>query len=68
MKKAREERARSEYLKYAVVYCDVRELSRMAMQDLLSEPAELIGEFSTESDYEDVIKHIEKENANDTRT
>jgi hypothetical protein len=68
MKKAREERARSEHLKHAVACCDVRELSRMAMQDLLSKPAELMGEFRTESDYEDVIKHIEKENANDTRT
>jgi hypothetical protein len=68
MKKAREERAKSERLKHAVAYCDVRELSRMAMQDLLSEPAELIGEFSTESDYENIMKHIEKENANDTKT
>jgi hypothetical protein len=68
MKKAREEQARSEHLKYAIIYYDVRELLRIAIQDLLSEPAELIGEFSTESDYKDIIKHIEKENANDTRT
>jgi len=52
MKKAREERAKSELLKHAVACCDVRELSRIAMQDLLSEPAELMGEFSKESHYE----------------
>ena len=68
VKKARAERAKSERLKHAVACCDVRELSKIAMQDLLSEPAELMGEFSKESDYENAMKHIEKENANDTRT
>jgi len=38
------------------------------MQDLLSELAKLIGEFSKESDYENAIKHIKKENANNART
>jgi hypothetical protein len=33
----------------------------MEMQKLLSEPEELTGEFRDESDFETVIKHIEKE-------
>jgi hypothetical protein len=44
MKKAHEERAKSERLKHAVACCDIRELSKIAMQDLLSEPAELLKE------------------------
>jgi hypothetical protein len=39
----------------------------MALQDLLSGPAELIGEFSEESDYKNVMKYIENEDANKTR-
>lgn len=46
---------------------DMRELAEMEMQKLLSEPKELTGEFKEESDYETVIKHIEKGNADDTR-
>ncbi len=46
--------------------CNIRELSRIVIQDLLSELAELISEFSKESDYENIIKYIKKENANDT--
>ena len=35
---------------------------------LPSEPTELTGEFREESDYTNVISHIEKGIANDTRT
>jgi hypothetical protein len=41
-----EERAKSKRLRHAVACLDVRELSSIALQDLLSEPAELMGEFS----------------------
>jgi hypothetical protein len=47
---------------------DMRELAERELQKLLSEPTELIGEFREESDYENAIKHVEKENADDTRT
>jgi hypothetical protein len=45
----------------------IRDLAEMEMQRLLSEPKELTGEFREESHYETVIKHIEKENADDAR-
>jgi hypothetical protein len=45
----------------------VRELSGIEMRDLLSEPAEFIGKFREENDYNSVIKHIEKENDDNTR-
>jgi hypothetical protein len=47
---------------------DMRELAERELQETISEPTELTGEFREESDYENVIKQIEKENANDTRT
>jgi hypothetical protein len=43
----------------------MRELAERELQETISEPTELIGEFREESDYEKVI---EKENANDTAT
>ncbi|KAF8860894.1 hypothetical protein BDZ45DRAFT_777268 [Acephala macrosclerotiorum] len=68
----RAERIKTERLKKrtenAIACLDWRGLSRMELQDLFSEPAELMGEFSEESDYENAMKQIEKENADDTRT
>jgi hypothetical protein len=52
----------------AIARLDVRELAERELQDTISEPIELTGDFKEESDYENVIKQIEKENANDTRT
>jgi hypothetical protein len=46
----------------------VRELAEKELQDTISELIELTGEFREESDYENVIKQIKKENANDMRT
>jgi hypothetical protein len=46
----------------------VRELAEKELQDTISEPTELTSEFREESDYENVIKLIKKENVNDTRT
>jgi hypothetical protein len=63
-----EDRNKSECLKHAIVYLDVRELSGIELQDLLSKPVELIGEFSKETEYDIVMKHIEKENTDDTRS
>jgi hypothetical protein len=65
MNMTREDRIESERLKHAIACLDVRELLRIELRDLLSEPAELMGE---ESDYENAMKQIEKENADDIRT
>lgn len=64
----REDRIKLERLKHTIIYLNVRELSGIELQDLLSELVELIGEFGEESDYEIIIKHIKKENINDIRT
>jgi hypothetical protein len=39
----------------------------MELQRLLSEPNKLIGDFQEDSDYETVLKQIEKENVDDIR-
>jgi hypothetical protein len=65
---SREDRNKSERLKHAIICLDVRELSGIELQDLVSEPVELISEFSEESEYDTAIKHIEKENADNTRS
>lgn len=52
----------------AIARLDVRELAEREFQDTISKPTKLTGDFKEESDYENVIKQIEKENANDTRT
>lgn len=52
----------------AIARLDVRELAERELQDTISEPTELMAEFRDESDYENVIKQIEKETANDTKT
>lgn len=44
----------------------IRNLAEKEMQRLLSEPEEFTREFKEEGDYETAIKHIEKENANNT--
>jgi len=68
IKMTREDRVKSERLKYAIACLDIRELLGMELQDLLFKLAEFISEFSEESDYKNTIKHIEKENAEDTKT
>ena len=68
MNMAHEDRVKSQRLKYAIACLDMRELLGIELQDLLSEPAELIGGFNEESDYETTIKHIEKDNADDAKT
>ncbi|KAG9229630.1 hypothetical protein BJ875DRAFT_474334 [Amylocarpus encephaloides] len=47
---------------------DIRDLAEKELLDAISEPTELTGEFREESDYTNVISHIEKGIANDTRT
>jgi hypothetical protein len=64
----RGDRTKSEHLRHAILCLDRRELSRIELRDLLSEPLELMGEFIDENDYENAIKHIERENADDIRT
>ncbi|KAN0101933.1 hypothetical protein V8E51_012443 [Hyaloscypha variabilis] len=49
------QRVKSQRLKHAIACLDVREVLGIELQDLLSEPAELVGEFSEESDYENMI-------------
>jgi hypothetical protein len=46
----------------------IRALVEAEMQQVLSEPKDLTGEFTEESDYEIVIKYIEKETANNAKT
>ncbi|KAH8650269.1 hypothetical protein BGZ60DRAFT_421646 [Tricladium varicosporioides] len=65
---SREDRVKSERLKHAIICLDVRELSGIELQDLLSEPVELIAEFSEESEYDITIKRIEKEYADNIRS
>jgi len=68
MNMTHEERVKSQRLKHAIACLDVGELLGIELRDLLSEPAELIGGFNEESDYETTIKHIEKDNADDAKT
>jgi hypothetical protein len=64
----RGDRTKSDYLRHTIACCNRRELSKIDLQDILAEPLEFIGEFNNKSDYENVIKRIEKENTNNTRT
>jgi hypothetical protein len=50
------------------VRLEIRALVEAEIRLLLSEPKDLTGEFTEESDYETVIKYIEKETANDTKS
>jgi hypothetical protein len=52
----------------AIARLDVRELAERELQDTISKPIELTGDFKEESDCENVIKQIENENANNTKT
>jgi hypothetical protein len=61
-------RTKSDHLSYIIACRDRRWLSEIELRDILSEPLELMGEFNDENDYENVIKRIEKENADDART
>jgi hypothetical protein len=40
----------------AIAHLDVRELVEMELQNDISKPTKLIGEFKEESDYENIIK------------
>jgi hypothetical protein len=62
-----EERVRKS-TEHAIASLDLRELVERELQDTLSEPTELTGEFREENDYENAIRQIEKEGANDIRT
>jgi hypothetical protein len=64
----RGDRTKLEHLRHTIACRDRRELSEIELQDILSEPLELMGEFNDENDYENAIKRIETENADDTRT
>jgi hypothetical protein len=63
----REDRTKLDHLRHNIACRDRRELSEIELRDILSEPLELTGEFNDENDYENAIKCIEKENANDTK-
>jgi hypothetical protein len=67
MSKTRGDRTKSDHLRHTIACRDRRELSEIELQDILSEPLELMGEFNDENDYENAIKCIVKENADDTR-
>jgi hypothetical protein len=63
----RRHRTKSGHLRHTIACHDRRELSEIELRDILSKPLELRGEFNDENDYENAIKRIEKENANDTK-
>ena len=63
-----EDQVKSQRLKHAIVCLDVRELLGIELQDLLSEPAELVGEFSEESDIRIATKHSKKHSTDDANT
>jgi hypothetical protein len=54
------DRTKSDHLRHTISCRDRRELSEIELQDILSEPLELMGKFNDKSDYEDIIKCIEK--------
>jgi hypothetical protein len=64
----RGDRPKPDHLRRTIACLDRRELMDIELRDILSEPQELMGEFNDEKDYDNAIKHIEKENADDTRT
>jgi hypothetical protein len=64
---SRRDRTKSDHLRHTIACHDRRELSEIELRDILFEPLELMGEFNDENDYENAIKRIEKENANDTK-
>ncbi|CZS92364.1 uncharacterized protein RAG0_02770 [Rhynchosporium agropyri] len=53
--------------KQAIFRLDLKEVAEKELQDILSEPSELTGEFTDESDFEKVIKQLEKDRANNTK-
>jgi hypothetical protein len=61
-------RTKSDHLRYTIACRNRRELLEIELRDILSELLELMGEFNDENDYENAIKRIEKENADDVRT
>ncbi|KFZ19152.1 hypothetical protein V502_03807, partial [Pseudogymnoascus sp. VKM F-4520 (FW-2644)] len=65
---ARGNRIKLDHLRYTIACRDRRELSEIDLRDILSEPLELMGEFNDETDYDNAIQRIEKENADDART
>ncbi|KAE8440414.1 hypothetical protein EG329_008015 [Mollisiaceae sp. DMI_Dod_QoI] len=52
----------------AIVRLDLKGVAEKELQNTLSEPSELTGEFRNESDFEKVIKQLEKDRANSTKT
>jgi len=52
----------------AIVRLDLKELAEKELQDTLTEPSELTGEFRDENDFEKIIKQFEKDRANSTKT
>jgi hypothetical protein len=63
-----EDRTKSNHLRHTIACRNRRELLEIELQDILFELLELMGEFNDKNDYKNAIKHIKKENANNTRT
>jgi hypothetical protein len=47
---------------------DLKELAKIELKDTISKLSELTGEFKDESNYKKVIKQLEKDKANSTKT
>jgi len=53
---------------HAIMRLDLKELAKIELKDTISKPSELTGEFKDESNYKKVIKQLEKDRANSTKT
>ena len=51
----------------AIACLNIRELANRILKEILSEPTELIGEFTEDDEFENLIKEIDKENASSAK-
>jgi hypothetical protein len=64
----REEERLRKGIEDAIARLNLRELVEREFQNIFSEPNELIGEFREETDYENAIKQVEKEYADNIKS
>ena len=55
-------------IKGTTAYLNLRELVEREFQNIFSEPKELVGEFREETDFENAIKQVEKEYADNIKS
>ena len=52
-------------LEAAIARLSVREIAERDLKSVLSEPAELMGEFSEQNDFENLIRDVDNQNASE---